>query len=402
MLVAKGGTRVSAQAEYDAIIERIEEGASDRNLSANDLADLAAREAGLGARDLSAIMRFLTGTTLLNYIKERKLMAAYRYLTSGEEKPLIAVAVEIAGFDNQSSFTKRFSEVFGLPPAMATKQKDESLLQKPKTWQSLGSKNENVGQSEDVPEDSYENLYQRCENRFGMKQEEYDRVAEAMELESLYGLEPIYSNIAFELAGLEDGISMKDAFRLLEDIQKEVNESNEYNIKEGEPPMTQEEIREEAMGYAFDPFYQFMFLECDLSVGTTEFIMEMYIMPDKADLMEMDPKMIHAFAKAVDEYEFNFFFFKSAYEYYMDCGGEAYSDEDYWEYLDLLDQHYSIEEAFDNIYPGSNDFPSVEEINRDMAIIATELMCDPDMFDDPFAREVAEEEMWRGQYIDFE
>ena len=50
-----------------------------KDKSASEIADNVAREIGNSTRDLSTIFSFMTGKTLIDYIKERKLNASYEH-----------------------------------------------------------------------------------------------------------------------------------------------------------------------------------------------------------------------------------------------------------------------------------------------------------------------------------
>ncbi len=137
---------MNAQEKYDTIINDIEEGASDRYTSADELAKELAAKHALDYRELNAVMKFMTGDTALYYIKKRKLMAAYLYLISASDnkpKSAITEAIEISGMDNHSSFCKKFGEVFPITPKEAFMRRDLSLYVVPLTW-SMISQNVDV------------------------------------------------------------------------------------------------------------------------------------------------------------------------------------------------------------------------------------------------------------------
>jgi hypothetical protein len=92
---------MNAKEQFDKIIETIEILSNDLDgIKARDIAEHVSSMLGLGCRDVGAIFAFLTGYSLLDYIKERKLMAAYKMLIS---IPLLDIegAITVSGYDNQ-------------------------------------------------------------------------------------------------------------------------------------------------------------------------------------------------------------------------------------------------------------------------------------------------------------
>ena len=369
---------MSAKEQYNRMITEIEKEAGRKDLSANDLATQIARDSGLGPRDLTAVMRYLTGDTLLEYIKSRKLMAAYRYLIE-DPKPKILSAVEISGLDNQSSFTKRFSREFGIPPKEAMQQKDRSRLVGPMDWDvlSAGTSAQRV-----LPETGPE---PEGETIFGVPRMAYFRAMKAAELEALYSLQPLFSRIAYEYAeraiedfDLQDDIKeseveLEESFRFLESIQDWFLPEWERKRQQADPENpepTEEEKEREIREVADDLGFQYLFLRCGLSVGSAQMLMMDRIMPDGETLWHMDPKMIRAFYEAVENgnYDFNILFFMRAYEYYQSHADENYQQSDYEEYLDWLDKGYCAEEAFECLTPGFDEIANDSQYLRAQAL----------------------------------
>lgn len=109
---------------FNSWIQKIEE-ISKRgdDISSGELAKSIAKEVGYDVKVLNSIISFMTGETLAEYIKSRKLNAACKYLT-GNKNAEISRAVEISGYDNQSSFSKRFKKEYGITPNEAKARKE--------------------------------------------------------------------------------------------------------------------------------------------------------------------------------------------------------------------------------------------------------------------------------------
>ncbi len=110
---------MNAKDRYDGIIEGIEEAVQNySDYPAREIAGDEAENLGLAPREFSAIMQFFTGSTAIDYIRRRKLMAAYKYLIT-DKSPDIQTAISYTDYDNQSSFTTAFRKIFDLPPGGA-------------------------------------------------------------------------------------------------------------------------------------------------------------------------------------------------------------------------------------------------------------------------------------------
>lgn len=79
-----------------------------------DLAEVT-RVAGVSHWHFQRIFKALTGETLKNYIRSRRLAHA-RVLLITTKASVLEIALH-AGFDSQASFTRAFRDAFGTPPA---------------------------------------------------------------------------------------------------------------------------------------------------------------------------------------------------------------------------------------------------------------------------------------------
>ena len=96
---------MSVSERYDRLISLIEDKVKDPYLSYNDIVTQIVREATSNERDLTTIMKFLAGTTLVDYIKTRKMMAAYESLANDNREDAINQATAISGKGTPNSFS---------------------------------------------------------------------------------------------------------------------------------------------------------------------------------------------------------------------------------------------------------------------------------------------------------
>ncbi len=130
---------MNAKNRYDGIIESIEEAVENWSDPAREIAGEEAGNLGLAPREFNAIMQFFTGSTAIDYIRKRKLMAAYKYLIT-DENPDIQTALSFTDYDNQSSFTTAFRKIFDMPPGGAMTLKDQSKWEEALTWDIITKK----------------------------------------------------------------------------------------------------------------------------------------------------------------------------------------------------------------------------------------------------------------------
>ena len=69
---------MNAKERYNRIILDIEEKAQDPFVSSSDLAMAVAADNFMSLREINTVTKFLFDDLLLNYLRQRKMMAAYR------------------------------------------------------------------------------------------------------------------------------------------------------------------------------------------------------------------------------------------------------------------------------------------------------------------------------------
>lgn len=337
---------MNAKEKYDSIIADIEELAADRYKSKDEIIEFIIRKNALNSRDLTALFSFMTGDTVVEYVKKRKLMAAYRHLITAPElnRQLKVSCVEISGLNDDSAFGKKFKQVFSINPKAAFYAKDSSLLTPPLTWDAVSC---TVNKSY-IEEDDDDKM--NAQIMFGVAKEQYDRIIEAYDLEGLYGFAPIFSQVAIEISD-KLGVSFADAFSYVDSLR---DYGGDYSGKYDDPECPYFSLRpaiDNLREDAYDEFLQFAFFECDISVCAASELPDRTGF-DERELMKLDPEMIHKYALVEG---FNFEYFMRAYEYYMQNRPDDYGDEEFDQYIEWIDMGYAYEYAFISIVP-ENDY----------------------------------------------
>lgn len=199
---------MNAKERFNSIITSIEKHCETEDFcSPGDIADVISSEAGFNFREMNSIFSFLIGNTFLEYIKERKMMAAYKMLISCPVLDIEA-AICISGYENQSSFTKKFNKQFGTTPKKAFLEKDSSKILPVKTW-------EHISSAEELFE-NFDTTQQTNTVKFGISKEQYDKILQASDYQALYSFNDSQSEAAFKIS--EDyGVSLKNAFEFVDE-----------------------------------------------------------------------------------------------------------------------------------------------------------------------------------------
>lgn len=105
-------------------IDFIEEGLSDETLSL----DAVARHAGYSSWHFQRLFGALTGLSLKEYIRRRRLTEAYEVLSAGSEAPRLLDLALDCGFESQEAFSRAFKKQFGMTPGACREAKGGLLL----------------------------------------------------------------------------------------------------------------------------------------------------------------------------------------------------------------------------------------------------------------------------------
>lgn len=372
-----------------------------KDKSASEIADNVAREIGNSTRDLSTIFSFMTGKTLIDYIKERKLNASYEHIIDGERFDA-QTAVTLSGLGDQSALIKKFNNVYGMTPKEAHAKKDRSLVKARMKWNDFSHVEIQEITSEENDTVTTNNTV------FGLARTKYEEVKEAIGLQELYGFDELQSEIAYYIYQTYD-FPLKETFRFVdeydydtrssklsddnidEDLKELLNKVFSNDVVDDEPEMERTEYYNYfAKGDADDPEIRYAYF-----VVGVKSIPAIYNLIDKLhalgdnDITELEPELIEMCAYE----DFDARFCKKAVAYYLDNATDEYGDDAFEEYVGYLLNGQYIEDAFDNIWhtEGWDDYPymSAEEYKHDIQEY------DPD---DPFEKWAAEETDYSDKY----
>lgn len=372
-----------------------------KDKSASEIADNVAREIGNSTRDLSTIFSFMTGKTLIDYIKERKLNASYEHIIDGERFDA-KTAVTLSGLGDQSALIKKFNNAYGMTPKEAHAKKDRSLVKVRMKWNDFS----HVEIQEITSEENDTVIANNTV--FGLARTKYEEVKEAIELQELYGFDELQSEIAYYIYQTYD-FPLKETFRFVdeydydtrssklsddnidEDLKELLNKVFSNDVVDDEPEMDRTEYYNYFVkGDADDPEIRYAYF-----VVGVKSIPAIYNLIDKLhalgdnDITELEPELIEMCAYE----DFDARFCKKAVAYYLDNATDEYGDDAFEEYVGYLLNGQYIEDAFDNIWhtEGWDDYPymSAEEYKHDIQEY------DPD---DPFEKWAAEETDYSDKY----
>lgn len=365
---------MKAKARFEKIINIIEAEAQNPYIDSQELADKVAEQNGIAFRDLNAIFNFLTDTHIRTYIKERKMMAAYSYLI-GWNKMRINDAVAISGKATASSFNRAFKDMFGITPSEAFRDKDETRIVPPLSWDDISFETEYPLTAEEEAEQM------KDMNVFGIPKEQYERALEATDLAEFYGFERQESSVAFDLATAL-GQPLKATFRFVSELLEFGDELDE------ESRLSNDE--EDFLADAHDPLLQFLFFKCNLHVGAAyETISRLGMRPE--EIMAKDSVTLHIYGNTP---EIRFSFLENAMAYYYSRADEEYDDDNLESYIDMICSNIPKEIAFAHLIPSGTMVEStMAELQMDM---------EEEPFSSPFEDMELEESRWRGQRIDVE
>ena len=324
---------MNVKQRFDKTIQEIEKRAGDPYVDSQELAaDIAASNALL-LRDMITVFKYLTGNTLRAYINDRRMMASYKFLVSGKTRN-IERALEIAGYGDQPGYTKAFKKRFGISPGEAFRKKDISLYEEPLSWELLSRETS-------VSSDNYGMVEPEIGTHFGIKLDQYDKIAKAMELEAFYDFSPVYSQFAFDLS---EQISkpISDTFRFVDSLREYLwtTRPEDESLTDDMKPL-KETLRE----YGEDEFYQQMFFEKDIGLSTIEYFQFNHD-ATREELLSCNEDMLAAFSET---YEMSFHYFMKAWEAFMKYTDGEYNPELFESFVKRLDSNMPIEDALAEI-----------------------------------------------------
>ncbi len=333
---------MNARELYNTIIADIEHSATNCNNDEQNIAFELEKNYKISIRDLSAIFSFMTGTTLISYIKNRRLMASYKYLIESPKWD-IQQAIAISGMSDQSSYGKKFTRVFAVSPKEAYKNKDRSLCAPPLTWDAVSCCKNNINTEGGKPNMT------NARTMFDIPQSHCENAVQVSALENLYGLGPLLTEVAVKIS--EDlNVSLSDAFKYADSLHEfggDFSTDGCTVIIDGviSPLPSPKEYLEQV---AFDPFVQFVFFKCNLAVETAYDLLDRTGLSENT-LMTYDPNVLRAYASSEMESTL-LSHFQKVHEFLKGHRSDYFTGAEFTEFVDLaVYQGYTCEEALDHI-----------------------------------------------------
>lgn len=204
---------------YDAMINLVENGV-ERCEVTEIIIDGLAKKLYCDKRVLGEIFKFMTGMSAYEYIKERRLMRAYRYLVQDEGK--MEFAIDYSGAETHSSFDKKFKERFGHAPGEVRAMRKMDLYDEPLTWEKISDGSFDC-------EGGKRTLEKQKSFKFGIEESKLNRYIETMTLQALYGLSEEETEEVFQFAN-EEKLEIAQAFKCYIAAKEGLNENEKENL----------------------------------------------------------------------------------------------------------------------------------------------------------------------------
>lgn len=174
--------------KYDMIVAQIEDAV---NQDIENIPELLSKKTGLHMRVLGDAFQFVSGMTLSQYIKQRRMIRAMHY--RNEHNCSLEDVAERFGFSDAPTMSKAFKSSFGISPSQMSVE--DLTKQQPLTADKLMSEDDN---------------------------QKFDEIRGALDLNCVYGLSDAEAAFAYELSKKRD-IPLQDAFELVESFVLQEN-----------------------------------------------------------------------------------------------------------------------------------------------------------------------------------
>lgn len=347
--------------KFDKLFALIEQKIKFTDKSSSVIAEEIAQEFGLSMRDLSNFFTFISDQTLISYIKERKMMAAYESILNSEKYDADK-AVELSGLADQPAFNKRFKIVFDLTPTEAFEKKDSNLLKVKLSWDSL--------QEMRISSNAIKTI-------FGIDRLKFNEIKEIIGLQDEFNFDELQSEIAYYIYKFYD-VPLKAAFRFVgeyhynenveEELAKEIEDICEFfNLpteyifateEEAIPILSREEfLNTRIKGDIDDPEIRYVYFQGDMdSIYTVYNVIDKLHKAGEKDVTQVDIDVVNICA--YDEIHVGYC--KKAVKYFKERATDKYGEEAFDEYIESILRNVPIETAFENILnlEGWDDYTS--------------------------------------------
>lgn len=346
---------ITPNEKIDKLFELIEQEVRKGFKSKHAIAERIAQEFGVSTRDLSTVFSFLLNQTLIDYIADRKLMAAYESLITSENFD-VQTAIFLSGLGDQSAFNKRFKIRFEMTPMEAHKQKDISPLQVKMSWNAL-----------QTTEISMQTQKHASSNRsskntmFGISREKLGEIETMLELRDTYGFDELQCELVYYIF-VTYNIPLNAAFRFVDEF-KYADDTDDEELAELDdyPKLSRDEyIYSRVRESIDDPEMRYVYFQGDMdSIYTVYSVIDKLHNQGIKDVTELDIRIIDICA--YDEIHVDYCI--KAIKYFDSYSTEEYGDDAFNEYIESILCNIPIEIAFANIsqLEGWDDYPSITE-----------------------------------------
>lgn len=199
---------MSFQNRFNGIIESIENHISQKE---DQIPERLAQESGVHLRMVADAFQFITGITLAQYIKQRRMIHALNYKMNSNCS--METAATDYGFADAPTLSKAFKANFGISPSQMSKEmlKTYMPLTIERVMATAGLKSDNDG---------------ICANEkseiLGVANEQFQIIKQVLEMNAVYGLSDKEAEYAYNLSR-KYGAPLSSAFEFIEDmgLQKE-------------------------------------------------------------------------------------------------------------------------------------------------------------------------------------
>lgn len=421
---------MTTKENFDKAIARIESEVKKKK-SPSAIAETIAQEMGFSKRDSSVIFQYLTGKTLINYIKERKMVAACEEILDSSRFD-IQNAITMSGLGDQPTFIKAFKRRFGCTPKEAFENKDRSIIKVKLSWNNTENTETHTSSNDD-----YESNMAKSKVIFGMDRKKYEEIREINDLIDVYSFDELQSTTAYDIHK-KYNLPLGDTFRFVSEyhypedndlIFDENDEDDflsnyfydsyleEYGDYESFPDSVKEFLshitsnddqsydedddeilwrnREEfyrnyVSGEADDPEIRYIYFDCGICQAQFDVWFKLH---DNGieDITEVDPYVV----KACAEYpEIDFGYCKRAVDYYREHATKSYGETAFEEYMDYIMEGEPIEYAFDDI----GETGDWDDFYDALMESPAEMIEDFDFFDEQFEKWVDYETDYSDKY----
>ena len=209
---------MNAKEKYNKIINTIEELAKGQSIDGvivpytdHEISDRAFKAAccsTMNDNSKNTLFSFLNNCTVIEYIKERKMVAVYKMICDSKvwNKNLIWNAIEMAGMSDSQGFSKKFKRYFGISPKKAFENKESAVFPEIRDWDFISTEGRNMFVKF--------NEIDMVDNKFGISKEKFMAAQVAANLQSFYNLNDYESEIAFKLAEDKE-LPIEDTFEYI-------------------------------------------------------------------------------------------------------------------------------------------------------------------------------------------